>query len=271
MNHNLNENKSKIIIDVAAVLSILWIVMEIYYYYDFLVVKHYIRDYANNSVYNLNFYLLSFIVLSILLRLSGLIKYLKNVQDGRNEYYIGQLMAIGISFHYIDKTALWLVIFSIQIILIILIVYMDKELLNFTINKKQKIILFSLVTIASLLCNADMYEFVYYLPNSVDDFLLLMKLIKLIAAIFSFYGLLIIFYRNKVYGFHFFFIGQIIYFLFYAFYLIQFIRTIPDLNTEEDFKWIINFIYLVVTLLLISLAFLFYKQRYFPKGIKSEN
>lgn len=141
--NNLKSKEISTSLIVLILLSSLWILIEIYYYY--LEISH---DLIFKSLiykdYSPDYFLLIYIFISMIIRLNGIINFTKSNIYAFNYFLIGQLMAVAISISYLMELYPFFInekLISVRqiIILIILLFFQVTFLVGFYNQKKYLI------------------------------------------------------------------------------------------------------------------------------------
>ena len=241
-----------VVLIVLLAFSFMWLLGELFY---FMIVFN--KDFFADRIFifqkpdHLNYYLVSYIMFSLLLRTFGLLNISRSKKAGLREFAFGQLMAIAIVIRAIIKLVIYISLasepasasFNEMATLITLLLLESLVLVCFYLFRKHPnqynrkpgnaIILFTSISLIGCFLNIlNIIHDIYLLSNKdyLAEYCYLLMLC--VATFFSTYGLFLMRDGDKK-GFASYFTGQVIELIFYI--AVLFIFTIPGYSTHADF------------------------------------
>lgn len=206
MNNTIKSKKNNdtIILNIVAILSILWLIAEILYclsLYNINPLDDAKSKYAREIEIGFGFnkaptsYLLILIIISIFLRIRWLFNYNKKNTSSFLLFYVGQLLAIAITFkttYFIHSNYFFL---AIQIALLIAFSYVNRSLFeNLNLKKNQQLAFYILITFSLFLSFTTLINLTRILNFNLKNSLFSLFLIALTSI--SIVSILVVFYRK---------------------------------------------------------------------------
>lgn len=206
MNNTIKSKKNNdtVILNIVAILSILWLIAEILYclsLYNINPLDDAKSKYARELEIGFGFnkaptsYLLILIIISIFLRTRWLFNYNKKNTSSFLLFYVGQLLAITITFkttYFVHSNSFFL---AIQIALLIAFSYVNRTLFeNLNLTKNKQIAFYILITFALFLSFTTLINVTRILNLNLKNSLFSLCLIVLTAI--SIVSILVAFFRK---------------------------------------------------------------------------
>lgn len=266
--------------------SFTWIIAEVFY---FMIVFN--NGFFTDRIFTfqkpdyINFYLISYIIVSLVLRIFGLLNIARSKSSGLREFAFGQLMAIAIVARAIIKLTLFISIAKqstaapfnemavliglllLEIFVLVCFYFFRKHPNQYTPRFSKMIVILTSVSLVGCFLNMlNIIHDIYLLSNKdyIAEYSYLCMLC--VATFFSTYGLVLIREGNSK-GFISYFTGQIIELVFYIAVLT--LITIPGYTTHNDFDNSLanlGFIKNTIPLVVMSITFYFFRRSWKPGG-----